>query len=72
MVGTAVFRVAGVSGFEAELDRFEPSALLVSALGEQTVCLLALDPRRVPEFGRAIRELAARDVVTRVEAEPHL
>ncbi|MGZ5349491.1 MAG: primosomal protein N' family DNA-binding protein [Actinomycetota bacterium] len=71
-VGTAVFRVAGATGFEAELDRFEPSALLVSALGEQTVCLLALDPRRVPEFGRAIRELAARDLVTRVEAEPHL
>jgi primosomal protein N' (replication factor Y) len=71
-VGSAVFRVAGRTGVEAELDRFEPSALLVSALGEQTVCLLALDPRRVPEFGRAIRELAARDLVTRVEAEPHL
>ncbi len=71
-VGSAVFRVAGTPGFEAELDRFEPSALLVSALGDQTVCLLALDPRRVPEFGRAIRELAVRDHVTRVEAEPHL
>ena len=71
-VGSAVFRVAGRTGFEAGLDRFEPTALLVSELGEQTVCLLALDPRRVPEFGRAIREMAARDLVTRVEAEPHL
>ncbi len=71
-VGSAVFRVAGRPGFEAELARFEPSALLVSALGEQTVCLLALDHRRVPEFGRAIREMAAADLVTRVEAEPHL
>jgi hypothetical protein len=34
--------------------------------------LLALDPARVPAFGRAVRELAAREVVTRVEAEPHL
>jgi primosomal protein N' (replication factor Y) len=71
-VGSAVFRVAGRTGFEAGIDRFEPSAMLVSGLGDQTVCLLALDPRRIPEFGRAIRELAARDLVTRVEAEPHL
>jgi len=71
-VGSAVFRVAGKAGFEAELDRFEPSASLVSRAEDQTVCLLALDPRRVPEFGRAIREMAARDLVTRVEAEPHL
>jgi hypothetical protein len=34
--------------------------------------LLALDPGRVAAFGRAVRALAARDVVTRVEAEPHL
>ena len=39
---------------------------------DQTVCLLALEPGRVPAFGRAVRELAAREVVTRVEAEPHL
>ncbi|MEO8476379.1 MAG: hypothetical protein ABI572_04920 [Actinomycetota bacterium] len=71
-VGSAVFRVAGRPGFEAELERFEPTALLVSALGEQTVCLLALDPRRVPEFGLAIREMAGAELVTRVEAEPHL
>jgi primosomal protein N' len=71
-VGSAVFRVAGTAGFEAELDRFEPSALLVSAVGEQTICLVALDPSRVSAFGEAIREMAARDLVTRVEAEPHL
>jgi len=27
---------------------------------------------RMPSFGRAMRELAARGVVERVEAEPHL
>jgi hypothetical protein len=54
------------------LDRFEPSALLVSDVGEQTICLVALDPSRVPAFGEAIREMAVRDLVTRVEAEPHL
>ncbi|MBI3648174.1 MAG: hypothetical protein HY240_05445 [Actinobacteria bacterium] len=34
--------------------------------------LLALEPGRVTEFGRVMRELAARGVVQRVEAEPHL
>jgi primosomal protein N' len=71
-VGSAVFRVAGRAGVEAELEPFEPTALLVSEGEEQTVCLLALDPGRVPAFARAIREMAARDLVTRVEAEPHL
>jgi hypothetical protein len=46
--------------------------MLASAVGDQTVCLLALDPGRVSELGHLVRELAARDVVTRVEAEPHL
>jgi hypothetical protein len=34
--------------------------------------LLALDPGRVPAFGKRIRELATDGVVDRVEAEPHL
>jgi hypothetical protein len=34
--------------------------------------LLALESGKVPEFGRIVRELAATEVVTRVEAEPHL
>jgi primosomal protein N' (replication factor Y) len=71
-VGSAVFRVAGTPVLEAELARLEPTTLLVTGLAEQTVCLVALDPGRVPAFGRAVRELAARDVVSRVEAEPHL
>ena len=71
-VGSAVFRVAGSAGLEAELATIRPITMLASSVGEQTVCLLALDPDRVSELGRVVRELAARDVVTRVEAEPHL
>lgn len=71
-VGCAVFRVAGTAASEEPLRALDPVTMLVTTLGEQTVCLLALDPERVPAFGDAIRTLAARDVVTRVEAEPHL
>jgi primosomal protein N' (replication factor Y) len=71
-VGSAVFRVAGTDALEAELRAFEPITLLASEAGGQTVCLLALGPAEVPAFGRAVRELAVRDVVSRVEAEPHL
>ncbi len=46
--------------------------MLTSVTGDQTVCLLALDAGSVPAFGRAVRELAIREIVTRVEAEPHL
>jgi primosomal protein N' (replication factor Y) len=71
-VGSAVFRVAGSGELEASLAALQPRTMLVTTLGDRTVCLLALDPGRVPAFGRTVRELAARDVVTRVEAEPHL
>jgi primosomal protein N' len=71
-VGAAVFRIAGPPALEAELKALRPTTLLVSSVGDQTVCLLALEPDRVPELGRTVRELAARDLVTRVEAEPHL
>jgi hypothetical protein len=71
-VGSAVFRVAGPPGVEDELASLEPTTMLVSSVGEQTVCLLALEPGRVSEFGLAVRDLAARDLVLRVEAEPHL
>jgi len=71
-VGSAVFRVAGASGLEGELAALDPITLLVSSAEGQTICLLALDPGGVPAFGRAARELARRDVITRVEAEPHL
>jgi hypothetical protein len=34
--------------------------------------LLALEPAVVDVFGGAMRELAGRGIVERVEAEPHL
>jgi primosomal protein N' (replication factor Y) len=71
-VGAAVFRITGDEHLESELEAFEPSTLLVTASGGRTVCLLALDPERVPELGTRLRELAANGVVDRVEAEPHL
>ncbi len=75
-VGSAVFRIVGTADLEGALADLaasaSPTASLVTSLGDQTVCLLALDPARVPAFGRAVRALAVRDVVTRVEAEPHL
>ncbi len=70
--GWPVFRVAGGSELQAELEVLEPRTLLVSAGEGETLCLLALDPERVPAFSRSIRALAGRGVVTRVEAEPHL
>jgi hypothetical protein len=71
-VGDAVFRIAGTAGLEPALEAIGPTTLLTTSVAEQTVCLLALEPDRVAELGRAVRELAARDIVTRVEAEPHL
>jgi hypothetical protein len=71
-VGAAVFRVAGGPQLEESILTLDPITLLTSTAGDQTVCLLALEPERVTAFGRAIRELAAHEVVTRVEAEPHL
>jgi primosomal protein N' (replication factor Y) (superfamily II helicase) len=71
-VGAAVFRVAGGPALGEALSSLDHITLLVSSSGEQTVCLLALDPGDVPAFGRAARELAQRDVIARVEAEPHL
>jgi primosomal protein N' (replication factor Y) (superfamily II helicase) len=71
-VGSAVFRITGSAEIEAELRAFEPSTLLVTSAEGRTVCLLALDPGRVPPLGMRLRELAAEGVVDRVEAEPHL
>ena len=71
-VGSAVFRIVGSDALEALLADVDPITMLVSSVGEQTVCLLALEPGRVDGFGRTIRDLAARDIVERVEAEPHL
>jgi primosomal protein N' (replication factor Y) len=71
-VGAAVFRVTGAAHLENEVRPFDPSTLLVSVSEGRTVCLLALGPERVSEFGTRLRELAADGVVERVEAEPHL
>jgi primosomal protein N' len=71
-VGAAVFRVVGSSELVGRLEALLPTTLLVTAAAGETVCLLALDSGRVEAFGRLARELAARGVLTRVEAEPHL
>jgi primosomal protein N' (replication factor Y) len=71
-VGAAVFRVIGTEALEGALAEHRPITSLVTSLGGRTVCLLALEPDRVPAFGDAMRRLAAAGVVERVEAEPHL
>jgi len=71
-VGAVVFRVVGTPELPAEIGAHEPITSLTSAIGDRTVCLLALEQHRVPAFGAAMRELAGRGVVERVEAEPHL
>jgi primosomal protein N' (replication factor Y) len=71
-VGAAVFRVVGSSGLEEAISTVPHHTLLVSALEEQTVCLVALDPTDVGRLGERLRLLAQRGIVTRVEAEPHL
>jgi primosomal protein N' (replication factor Y) len=71
-VGAAVFRVAGRGELEAELRALRPRTLLTTSLEGETLCLVAVDPGGVAPFGRVVRGLAERGVVTRVEAEPHL
>jgi hypothetical protein len=45
---------------------------LEASLGDETVCLLTIRPETLTDFGRTVRRLAERGIVTRVEAEPHL
>ena len=71
-VGAPVFRVMGDDRLGPEVEALRPITSLISELGGRTVCLLALQAERVPAFGRSMRALAARGVVERVEAEPHL
>jgi primosomal protein N' (replication factor Y) (superfamily II helicase) len=71
-VGAAVFRVTGNADLGSELSALAPTTLLTSALGDATVCLVALALEDVPAFGERVRTLAGRGIVTRVEAEPHL
>ena len=70
--GFPVFRVQGGPDVAAAIEGVGPASLLVTTMDGRTVCLLALDPGRVPAFGRAMRTLAERDPELRVEAEPHL
>jgi hypothetical protein len=71
-VGFPVFRVAGTAELEPSLAGLGPVTLLTTELPDQRVCLVTVRPDAVPAFGRAVRDLAARGVVTRVDAEPHL
>jgi primosomal protein N' (replication factor Y) len=70
--GAPVFRVAGAAQLPRELEALPHSMLLATAVGDGTLCLLTLEAQDVPAFGRAMRDLAARGLVSRVEAEPHL
>ena len=70
--GAPVFRIVGTHELESELATVPHRTMLGTAADEATVCLLALDPADLPVFGREVRRLAERGVVTRVEAEPHL
>jgi len=72
-----VFRVAGPPRpggemLEAALAATGPVSLLVSSGPEGTVCLVAVRPESSPGFREEVLRLAARGLVLRVEAEPHL
>jgi primosomal protein N' len=70
--GAPVFRVVGTGELGSALEALPHRTLLATSAGTETICLLALDASDLPEVGRAIRDLAGRGIVTRVEAEPHL
>jgi len=70
--GFPVFRVAGSGDLESHLRALDPVTLLASAVEGQTVCLVTVRPQGLAAFGRVVRDLAARGIVARVEAEPHL
>jgi primosomal protein N' (replication factor Y) len=71
-VGAAVFRVIGDERLADAIRALPAITSLVTSLAGRTVCLLALEPAVVDVFGGAMRELAGRGIVERVEAEPHL
>jgi primosomal protein N' (replication factor Y) len=71
-VGHPVFRVSGRAELRAALEATGPHHVLEVPRGDETVCLLTVRPERVAAFGAAVRELAERGIVSRVEAEPHL
>jgi hypothetical protein len=71
-VGAPVFRVVGTAALEDALRTLPHTTLLVSGLEDTTVCLAVVPLEDVRTWGDAVRTLATRGVVTRVEAEPHL
>jgi primosomal protein N' (replication factor Y) (superfamily II helicase) len=71
-VGAPVFRVSGGPDLEDELRALSPRTLLVSGADGTRICLVVLHPPDLAAFGAAMRRLAVRGEVTRVEAEPHL
>jgi primosomal protein N' (replication factor Y) len=71
-VGAPVFRVVGTAALDDALTALPHRTLLVSAVGDATVCLAVVPPEELRAWGEAVRGLAVRGVVTRVEAEPHL
>ena len=72
-----VFRVEGPPGagdaLEAALRILRPVSLLVTTgVGPTgTVCLVTVRPQDLAGFREEVLRLAATDIVTRVEAEPH-
>lgn len=72
-VGAPVFRVEATAAGVDALKDLSPLTLLEgggSAKG-RTVCLVALRPDAVHDFGAAMRALAVSGEVSRVDAEPH-
>ena len=73
--GAAVFRAEGGAAIADAIAALPHRSLLVtgaSSADGATVCLVVLDPETVPAFGRLARDLAAKGVLRRVEASPHL
>jgi primosomal protein N' (replication factor Y) (superfamily II helicase) len=74
--GHPVFRVAGPGddrSLEPALrDAGAATVITTPAAGDGTLCLVAVEPGELPRFRRAVLALAARGLVTRVEAEPQL
>lgn len=70
--GSPVFRVTGTHDLEAELRSLPHRTLIASNAEAATICLVAVDPGDLSMFAEALRRLAVRAVVTRVDAEPHL
>ena len=67
-----MFRVSGKAELRRELDAIRPTQILETSLGDETVCLVTVHPDALHVFGRIVRGLVERGIVTRVEAEPHL